>query len=105
MNLRLSRFAYDFARSINDNSAQRTIDRETTTLMLNVLLRGRWVGLAKFLQFLEDTDVKVVNKDQWCSVYEFSHTVGDPVLHPNRSLLLKTLAECTILSELFLWQN
>lgn len=71
----LFRYAYDFARSINENVAQRTIDRETATHMLNVLLRGRWVGLAKFLQYLEDTDVKVMNKDQWCSVYEFSHTI------------------------------
>jgi hypothetical protein len=43
--------------------------------MLNVLLRGKWTGLAKFLQYLEQTDVKVVNRDQWCSVYEFSTSI------------------------------
>jgi hypothetical protein len=72
---RLFRFAYEFSRSLNENEAQRSIDRETANHMLNVLLRGKWVGLAKFLQYLEQTDVKVVNKDQWCSIYEFSTTI------------------------------
>lgn len=71
----LFRYSYDFARSINENAAQRTIDREVATHMMNVLLRGKWLGLAKFLQYLEDRDIKVVNKDQWCSVYEFSSTI------------------------------
>lgn len=71
------RYAYDFARSVNENTNQRSIDRETANSMFRVLLKGNWSQLDRFLEYLTATDVKVINRDQWCSVYEFATTIAD----------------------------
>eukprot|EP00039_Didymoeca_costata_P020373 m.341021 g.341021 ORF g.341021 m.341021 type:complete len:240 (-) comp19735_c0_seq1:172-891(-) len=73
----LFRYGFDFARSVNENPLQRSLDRETASSMFKVLLRGKWTHLDRFLTYLEEQDVKVVNKDQWCSVYEFAKTINE----------------------------
>lgn len=70
------RYSFDFAKSANENPGQRSIDLDTAQMMLKVLFRGRWAGLTSFVDFLDGHDVKVVNRDQWYSVHEFSTTIA-----------------------------
>lgn len=58
---------------------QRSLDIETAKAMLGLLLGGQWSLLAKFSLFLDQSRYRVVNKDQWCNVLEFSRAV-DPDL-------------------------
>lgn len=69
------RYAFDFAR----DKDQRSLDIETAKAMLGLLLGGQWSLLAKFSLFLDQSRYRVVNKDQWCNVLEFSRAV-DPDL-------------------------
>eukprot|EP00051_Salpingoeca_urceolata_P030201 m.8441 g.8441 ORF g.8441 m.8441 type:complete len:246 (-) comp3233_c0_seq1:81-818(-) len=68
-------YAYDFARSANQNSGQKTIDKQTAVAMLDVLLRGCWVLLDSFSRFLEQCSARVINKDQWVNIHDFYKTV------------------------------
>ncbi|KAK7096854.1 DCN1-like protein 5 [Littorina saxatilis] len=66
------RFAFDFAKEEN----QRSLDTETAKAMLTLLLGGQWPLHSSFSQFLDQhTRYKVMNKDQWCSVLEFSRSI------------------------------
>lgn len=66
------RFAYDFAK---DNS-QRSLDTATATAMLALLLGRRWQLLPHFHQFLEQSKYKIVNRDQWYNILEFTRMVA-----------------------------
>ncbi|XP_077983628.1 DCN1-like protein 4 [Glandiceps talaboti] len=66
------RFAYDFAR----DKDQRSMDIETAKIMLSLLLGRQWVLFSSFHQFLEQSKYKVINKDQWCNILEFSRTIN-----------------------------
>ncbi|KAJ8929916.1 hypothetical protein NQ314_017350, partial [Rhamnusium bicolor] len=48
------RYAYDFAR---------------------LLLGKHWPLYSQFSQFLDQSKYKVINKDQWCNILEFSRTI------------------------------
>lgn len=65
------RYAYDFAREKD----QRSMDIETAKAMLQLLLGRIWTLYGLFHQFLEQSKYKVINKDQWCNVLEFSRTI------------------------------
>ncbi|XP_023932028.1 DCN1-like protein 4 isoform X1 [Lingula anatina] len=65
------RYAFDFAR----DKDQRSIDIETAKAMLGLLLGKKWPMFGMFNQFLEQSKYKVMNKDQWCNVLEFSRTI------------------------------
>lgn len=65
------RYAYDFAR----DKDQRSMDIETARAMLQLLLGKHWPLYAQFAQFLEQSKYKVINKDQWCNILEFSRTI------------------------------
>ncbi|XP_054712336.1 DCN1-like protein 4 isoform X3 [Uloborus diversus] len=65
------RYAYDFAR----DKDQRSMDIETAKAMLQLLLGRIWPLYSSFHQFLEQSKYKVINKDQWCNVLEFSKTI------------------------------
>lgn len=69
------RYAFDFAR----DKDQRSLDIETAKAMLALLLARQWALLPVFFQFLEQSRYRVLNKDQWCNVLEFSRAV-DPDL-------------------------
>ncbi|KAK3730897.1 hypothetical protein QZH41_012609, partial [Actinostola sp. cb2023] len=66
------RYAFDFCR----NQDQRTLDIDTAMAMLKVLLRNKWDLLDSFLEFLQQSKYKVVNRDQWCNVLEFSRSIS-----------------------------
>ncbi|CAG2064534.1 unnamed protein product [Timema podura] len=63
------RYAYDFARQDKD---QRSMDIETAKAMLQLLLGKHWPLFAQFGGFLDQSKYKVINKDQWCNILEFS---------------------------------
>lgn len=65
------RYAYDFAR----DKDQRSMDMATAKAMLQLLLGKHWSLCAPFHQFLEQSKYRVINKDQWCNVLEFSRTI------------------------------
>uniref|UniRef100_U5EPX7 Defective in cullin neddylation protein n=1 Tax=Corethrella appendiculata TaxID=1370023 RepID=U5EPX7_9DIPT len=66
------RYAYDFAR----DKDQRSMDIDTAKAMLQLLLFN-WPLYQKFAQFLEQSKYKVINKDQWCNILEFSRTISN----------------------------
>ncbi|BFZ24169.1 hypothetical protein BsWGS_27208 [Bradybaena similaris] len=65
------RFAFDFAR----NKDQRCLDIDTAKAMLSLVLGKHWSLFTQFQQFLEQSKYKAINKDQWCSILEFSRSV------------------------------
>ncbi|XP_012944207.1 DCN1-like protein 4 [Aplysia californica] len=65
------RFAFDFAR----DKDQRSMDIETAKAMLSLVLGKNWPLFSSFHQFLEQAKYKVINKDQWCNILEFSRAI------------------------------
>jgi len=66
------RYAFDFAK----DKDQRSIDIETAKAMLQILLDSRWNMYSSFHQFLSQSKYKVLNKDQWFNILEFSRFVS-----------------------------
>lgn len=66
------RYAYDFAR----DKDQRSMDLETAKAMLQLLLGKHWNLFNQFSSFLDHSKYKVINKDQWCNILEFSRTIN-----------------------------
>ncbi|XP_007552413.1 PREDICTED: DCN1-like protein 5 isoform X3 [Poecilia mexicana] len=66
------RYAFDFARDTN----QRSLDMDTATSMLALLLGRTWPLFSVFRQFLEQSKYKGLNKDQWYNILEFSRTIS-----------------------------
>ncbi|KYM94729.1 DCN1-like protein 4, partial [Cyphomyrmex costatus] len=66
------RYAYDFAR----DKDQRSMDMDTARVMLQLLLGKHWPLFTQFAQFLDQSKYKVINKDQWCNILEFSRTIN-----------------------------
>ncbi|XP_068701470.1 DCN1-like protein 4 isoform X4 [Montipora capricornis] len=69
---KIYRYAFDFCR----NPDQRTLDKETAVTMMHLLLDGSWSLLDNFLDFLQNSKYKVLNRDQWCNVLEFSRSIN-----------------------------
>jgi len=65
------RYAYDFARDRD----QRSLDMDTGKAMLQLLLGKHWPLYGSFHAFLEQSKYKVINKDQWCNILEFSRSI------------------------------
>lgn len=65
------RYAFDFAR----DKDQRSMDIDTAKAMLALLLGRQWPLFSSFHLFLDQSKYKVINKDQWCNVLEFSRTI------------------------------
>lgn len=57
------------------DSDQRSMDILTAKAMLQLLLGKHWPLYPQFAQFLEQSKYKVINKDQWCNILEFSRTI------------------------------
>lgn len=53
------------------------MDMDTAKAMLQLLLGKHWPLLAQFSQFLDQSKYKVINKDQWCNILEFSRTINN----------------------------
>jgi len=69
---KIYRYAFDFCR----NQDQRTLDIDTAVTMMHLLLDGSWPLLDDFLEFLQNSKYKVLNRDQWCNVLEFSRSIN-----------------------------
>ena len=65
------RYAFDFSR----DKAQKSLDIDTAKAMLGLLLGKRWTLLDSFLLFLDQSRYRVLNKDHWSTVLEFSRAV------------------------------
>ncbi|KAJ8795372.1 hypothetical protein J1605_018387 [Eschrichtius robustus] len=66
----------DFTSSDSKEKDQRSLDINTAKCMLGLLLGKIWPLFPVFHQFLEQSKYKVINKDQWCNVLEFSRTIN-----------------------------
>jgi len=66
------RYAYDFAR----DKDQKSMDMETAKAMLGLLLGKHWPLYSHFSHFLDQSKYKVINRDQWCNILEFSRTIN-----------------------------
>eukprot|EP00045_Choanoeca_perplexa_P003925 m.34392 g.34392 ORF g.34392 m.34392 type:complete len:230 (+) comp12298_c0_seq1:242-931(+) len=74
----LFRYGYQFAKSALETPGQKSIDKQLAKDMLTVLLRSRWPLLPAFQTFLDNNPIKIINRDQWMSILEFSQVhVGD----------------------------
>lgn len=53
------------------------MDIETAKAMLSLLLSKTWPLFSEFEEFLEEPkSPRVINKDQWINIYEFSRTIN-----------------------------
>lgn len=43
---------------------------------MKLLIGKRWALFPYFSDFLDESKYKVINKDQWCNVLEFSRTIS-----------------------------
>jgi len=68
---KIYRYAFDFCREKD----QRSLDIETGKTMLDLLLRDIWPHIDLFVEYLNQTKYKVINRDQWNSILEFIRTV------------------------------
>lgn len=55
---------------------QRSMDVETAKLMLNLLLGKQWKLYSLFAKFIDQSKYRVINKDQWCNILEFSRSIS-----------------------------
>lgn len=53
------------------------MDMETAKAMLQLLLGKHWPLYSQFSHFLDQSKYKVINKDQWCNILEFSRTISN----------------------------
>lgn len=68
------RYSYDFAKDRD----QRSMELELAIGMLTLLLASRWSLQSDFVTYLkEQTQYKVINRDQWVNILEFSRTIND----------------------------
>jgi DCN1-like protein 4/5 len=66
------RFAFEFAK----DGGRRCMDCEIAKPMLGLLLGKHWPLYCQFQQFIEQSKYKVLNRDQWLNVYEFSQQIN-----------------------------
>jgi len=52
------------------------MDIETAKLMLNLLLGKQWKLYTLFAKFIDQSKYRVINKDQWCNILEFSRSIS-----------------------------
>jgi DCN1-like protein 4/5 len=50
---------------------------ETAKGMLQLLLANQWSLFPQFLKFLDESKYKVINKDQWANILEFTRFIHD----------------------------
>jgi Cullin binding len=54
---------------------QRSMEIETAKGMLQLLLANQWSLFPQFLKFLDESKYKVINKDQWANILEFTRFI------------------------------
>lgn len=65
-----------FFDTFKQDKDQRSMDIETAKQMLHLLLGKQWHMYPEFADFLQQSKYKVINKDQWCNILEFSRTIS-----------------------------
>jgi DCN1-like protein 4/5 len=66
------RFSFDFAREKD----HRSLELDTSKALLSIILSDKWGLLGQFLTYLDhQKQYRVINKDQWFNIHEFSQTV------------------------------
>ncbi len=61
---------------VPQNKNQKNLDMETAKALLQLLLGKVWPLHAAFQEFLEtQTHYKVINRDQWYNILEFSRSI------------------------------
>ncbi|ORY89219.1 DCN1, defective in cullin neddylation 1, domain-containing 4 [Syncephalastrum racemosum] len=69
----LYRFAFNYAK----NPDQRCMDVEIACFLWRIILAEKYPIVNDFTEFLEQKQpVKVINRDQWLSFYDFVNTVS-----------------------------
>ncbi|KAG0191022.1 Scaffold-type E3 ligase [Apophysomyces sp. BC1034] len=67
-------FAFGYAKS----AGQKSMIWEVATALWQVLLLDRYPHIKTFIEFLEEAKpVKVINKDQWSSLFDFCRSVPE----------------------------
>lgn len=80
----IHRYAFDFLLSTNTVAAQKSIDVPMAQEMLKVVYsNGQWKDISFFNAFLEQSSYRVLNRDQWNNIYEWSVTVNDDLSNYN----------------------
>lgn len=70
---KIYRYAYDFSR----DKEQKSLEIETGKAMLQLLLNDIWSLTTYFIQFLDQSKYKIINRDQWNSLLEFIRAFTD----------------------------
>jgi len=70
---KIYRYAYDFSR----DKEQKSLEIETGKAMLQLLLGDIWSLTPPFIQFLDQSRYKIINRDQWNSLLEFIRSFND----------------------------
>jgi len=70
------KFVFNFAKA---NKDQKYIDAETAIGLLTLLLSNRFYHIKNFVEYLQTQTgtIKVINLDQWTSLYEFASTMKE----------------------------
>ncbi|XP_076352529.1 DCN1-like protein 5 isoform X2 [Tachypleus tridentatus] len=58
-----------------EDKNQTSKDVDTARDMLQLLLGKNWPLYSLFQQFLQQSKYKVINKDQWCNIFQFSRII------------------------------
>nr|XP_047126506.1 DCN1-like protein 4 [Hydra vulgaris] len=69
---KIYRYAFDFSR----DKDQKSLDITTAKAMLLLLLNNSWSLISDFIEFLNQSKYKIINRDQWNSLLEFIRTVS-----------------------------
>jgi len=64
---KIYRYAFDFSR----DKEQKSLEIDTGKAMLQLLLVNVWSLTLPFIQFLDQSKYKIINRDQWNSLLEF----------------------------------
>lgn len=76
------------------------MDMETARVMLQLLLGKHWPLFTQFAQFLDQSKYKVINKDQWCNILEFSRTINHDLSNYDLDGACKCTGEMFMLSRI-----
>jgi hypothetical protein len=68
---------FSIKKNPKQDKDQRSMEIETAKGMLQLLLANQWSLFPQFLKFLDESKYKVINKDQWANILEFTRFIHD----------------------------
>lgn len=69
----ICKYAFDFAK---EDKNQRYLDVKTAKMMLHLLLEKDWSLYPQFIEFLDKSSCKTINRDQWRHIFKFSNSIN-----------------------------